>query len=55
MKGSPEAATLFSTKNLPGENTAQIINLDAITFNNVDNLPELIIIDEVTHFSGLEM
>lgn len=55
MKGSPEAATLFSTKNLPGENTAQIINLDAITFNSVDNLPELIIIDEVTHFSGLEM
>lgn len=55
MKGAPDKAALFSTKNLPGENTAQIINLDAITFNSVDNLPELIIIDEVTHFSGLEM
>lgn len=55
MKGSSEVATLFSTRNLPGENTAQIINLDAITFNDVQSLPELIIIDEVTHFSGLEM
>lgn len=55
MKGTSDKATVFSTKNLPGENTAQIINLDAITFNDVQNLPELIIIDEVTHFSGLEM
>lgn len=55
MKEENENTDLFSTKNLPGENTAQIINLDAITFNEVENLPELIIIDEVTHFSGLEM
>lgn len=55
MKEKNENTDLFSTKNLPGENTAQILNLDAITFNEVENLPELIIIDEVTHFSGLEM
>lgn len=55
MKGSSDKATLFGTKEIPGENTAQIINLDAITFNDVQDLPELIIIDEVTHFSGLEM
>lgn len=55
MKEKNENTDLFSTKNLPGENTAQILNLDAITFNEVENLPELIIIDEVTHFSGLEV
>lgn len=55
MKGTEADTDLFNTKNLPGENTAQILNLDAITFNEVENLPELIIIDEVTHFSGLEM
>ncbi len=55
MKGNNENTDLFSTKKLPGDNSTQIINLDAITFNDIENLPELIIIDEVTHFSGLEM
>jgi hypothetical protein len=37
------------------ETTAQVVNFDAITFNKVTDLPKLIIVDEVTHFSGLEL
>lgn len=47
---------LFSSTKIPGStNWANTLNLDAITFNDIENLPELIIIDEVTHFSSLEM
>lgn len=55
MKETNKNTDLFSTKNLPGDNTAQVLNLDAITFNDVQDPPELIIIDEVTHYSGLEL
>lgn len=55
MKETNKNTDLFNTKNLPGDNTAQVLNLDAITFNDVQDPPELIIIDEVTHYSGLEL
>nr|DAH58240.1 MAG TPA: hypothetical protein [Bacteriophage sp.] len=35
MKETNKNTDLFSTKNLPGDNTAQVLNLDAITFNDV--------------------
>lgn len=46
---------LYNTVNIPGQNTAQILNTGAITFNDSVEAPELIIIDELTHFSGLEL
>lgn len=57
-KGNEQSALntdLFSTKTLPDGNKAQILNKEAIKFNEIKDLPELIIIDEVTHFSGLEL
>jgi hypothetical protein len=38
-----------------GGNNVITINTDKITFNDVQDPPKLIIIDEVTHFSGIEL
>ena len=59
LEGTEVNTDLITSKPLgesKGNNTVEIVNnLDKIKFNTIDNLPELIIIDEVTHFSGIEL
>lgn len=57
MKGSELNTDLFTTTPVEdgSTTTAQRIDLSKIKFNTIPNLPKLIVIDEVTHFSGLEL
>ena len=52
---NPKSATLFRKEDLPPVNETYLINFDKIKFKSVQKLPKVIIIDEITHFSGLEL
>ena len=57
MNGNELNTDLFTTTPVQdgSTTTAQRINLSKIKFNKIPKLPKLIVIDEVTHFSGLEL
>lgn len=55
VNGTEQETDLFTTKNIPGNNRTTVVNLEKINFNEVSDLPELIIIDEITHFSDVEL
>lgn len=59
LGGSEVNTNLITSKPLDERengNTAEIVNnLDKMKFNTPKNMPELIIIDEVTHFSSIEL
>jgi hypothetical protein len=45
----------FTVKSGEGQNSVATIDTSKITFNDAVTAPKLIIIDEVTHFSGVEL
>jgi len=46
---------LFTFKTDPDGNNYILVNFDKITFNNVDDAPVILLIDEITHFSNAEL
>lgn len=57
IREGKENTDLYSTVLSPTDEEVkyQILNLDAITFSDISEVPELIVIDEITHFNGLEL